>query len=347
MPKASRQVAVSAFVIRNSGRKKVRLHLVVFGATTGWWSTRGWFLQFIGRDLDREGDSDAYEADFIDDRTPPPAEQSATAADLRPSSPSGKVIDIGSSDDMFRRPAGLKSTYICLLDFSGFPTAGCLTNTRFQHKRASADLSLSFVDLTSKKVKKDGLDSGSGRSRFMAGWMEEFMAKQAPKPVASTPPAKPPRLDFDQLELAKGLAASSADSVSTRSAKAKAEVARESPVWDIEEAAESRSPVDCKGKGKASSSVIHDASADVEDIFNSTPRDKGLKDVVDKARDASRSQLSSFVVRSRKGPSTESAVRSALADKNITMAKFFRDHASVLVEADSASRSGSVSNDGE
>ncbi|KAJ7765355.1 hypothetical protein B0H16DRAFT_1717900 [Mycena metata] len=321
------------------------------------------------RDLEREGDSDAYEADFIDDRemredgvfgtpdlTPPPAEQSSKVTPL----PAAQVIDVESSDEdmeimatddsMFRRPTGLKATAL--------PPA-LVTRS----KRTGADITSSAGDSPSKKARKHGLDASNGRHSsveiaitpapfdpavmFMAGWMEEFMAKQAAKKIQVTPPAKPQRIDFDQLELARGLAASSADKIarSTRSAKAKVIAARESPVWDIEESPNNPPPRDVKGKGKATSAVLRDAAKSAEDVFHAALPDEGLKDVVDKARDASRSQLSSFVIKTRKGNSTEKALRSALADESITMSKFFRDHTSVLVESDSDSRSSSISND--
>ncbi|KAJ7029810.1 hypothetical protein C8F04DRAFT_1264537 [Mycena alexandri] len=319
------------------------------------------------RDLEAEADSEGYEVDFIDDSTLPPAEQSSSREAVKFELPPGQVIDIDSSDEdmeatasgdsMFRRPNGVKATLL---------PASLVTRS----KRTSADIQKPTEDVPAKKARREAYASPVARvssvpavmqfapptvspdemTKFMAGWMEEFMAKQAKNSILVTP-SRLPRVDFDQLELARGVAASSAESgsKSTRTAKSNARpvvVRRESPVWDIEDEAVAPIRRADKGKGKAVSSGARDARNDVEDVFNVSAKDKDLTDVVDKARAASRSQLSSFIIRRRTG-ATEAAVHAALSDENSTMGKFFRDHTSVLVEADVVSISGSLSDAGE
>ncbi|KAJ7703375.1 hypothetical protein B0H16DRAFT_1482942 [Mycena metata] len=314
-------------------------------------------------DLEGEGDPDG---------TPPPAEQSSITAPVK------DMAVLASDDSMFRKPVGVKATAL--------PPA-LVTRS----KRTSTDSPLAAVDIPAKKARRARpvspsviAKSSTGRvapptqmafdpdamAEFMSGWMDEFMAKQAAKSVTATP-TKSERIDFDQLELARGLAVSGAHKLASKtagSAKAKVAagtVARVSPAWDIEDdEPELNISRANKGKGKpiASSSRSQQAKCvvalvvfyfglrgmdrDVEDIFDASLEDKSLTDVVDKARAASRSQLASFVVKTRKG-ATRAAVNSALDNEKMTMAKFFKDHASVLVDAEVESRASSVSEAGD
>ncbi|KAJ7746065.1 hypothetical protein B0H16DRAFT_1462645 [Mycena metata] len=291
------------------------------------------------------------------DLTPPPAEQ--VRAGLTPRD----MEAIAPDDSMFRRPSGVKATpRLTVVSGSALPPS---LVTRSKRSITEATSSASAVPAKKARHGEAVSSSSSGpadspaqrqvsfdpdaMARFMTSWMEEFMAKQG---VHSQPvtPAKPPRVDFDQLELARGLAASRAEQAKTiRSSSPGSKMRdapRSSPVWDIEEPSEAQATSSKgKGKGKIIGRKVK-AADEVEDVFNSAPADSELVDVVDKARAASRSQLSGFVIHGRKG-STQAAVNSALEDDGMTIGKFFKDHTAVVVDAVSGSRAGSTSDSGD
>ncbi|KAJ7037573.1 hypothetical protein C8F04DRAFT_1180314 [Mycena alexandri] len=221
-------------------------------------------------------------------------------------------------DSMFRKPTGVKATKRSSTDSP--PSAAYIPPKRARRGRPTAPSAA--VETPEGHVDRSAFDPNA-MAEFMAGWMEEFMSKQAAKSDASTP-SKPRRIDFDQLELARGLAVSSAHNRIRATSSANTEfggdaAARVSPVWDIEDDEPGVSvPLTNKGKGKASSSGSRSLQVqEVKDVFDASPEDKSLTDVVDKARAASRSQLSSFVLKTRKGAS-RAAVNSALEDDNMT-----------------------------
>ncbi|KAJ7764350.1 hypothetical protein B0H16DRAFT_1799868 [Mycena metata] len=293
-------------------------------------------------------------------RTPPPPEQLLNPKFKKASALTGSVIEVDSSDEdleamaaddsIFHKPSGIKATKRAVAD-----TASSVV---LPSKKAKTEMQSSASDEPSSTQAETAAGTLSGfdpnsmarlaaESRFpisfMAGWMDDYMARRAAKTDPITPD-KTVRLDFDQLELARGLAASHAESVENKSRSTTRRTGRESPVWDIEdETADMSGKKPLKGKGKALASGSKVAvSKEVRDVFDSAPLNDEVVDVVDKALAASRSQLSSFVTRSRKGATSQS-VQAALEDESLTLARFFKDHTSIVpeLEEDRQSKSNS------
>ncbi|KAJ7722043.1 hypothetical protein B0H16DRAFT_1699454 [Mycena metata] len=283
------------------------------------------------------------------DLTPPPPGQIGTRLDAKSHAASGSVIEVESSEEdmaaiaaddrvvlpfrlalmltalyysMFRRPSAVKATALPPSLLTRSKRSMEDATAPFPVKKAKRGDNTLPASGSSSRVAEELVRSPASfdknaMAKFMASWMEDFLAKQGLISQPITPP-KPTRIDFDQVELDRGLAASRAELDKQSPTVKSKEAARSSPVWDIEDDSDVPVPVASKGKGKSVAS----------------------KAVVLK------SQLTSFVTRGRKG-ATQAAVNSALGNTNMTMGKFFKEHTSVLVDETSGSRANSVSDSGD
>ncbi|KAJ7019099.1 hypothetical protein C8F04DRAFT_1276683 [Mycena alexandri] len=330
---------------------------------------------------------ESYERDFIDDGdqeegivfgtpelTPAPeyplTQQTPSKAPRlfkRQQATPTPVIELDSSDEdletmdvddsMYKRPAGLKAT--------------ALPPSLVTRSKRSSDTDKPQDEVPKKKVKVDevradrqsavpSVDEAS-MERFMTAFMDKYMKSVGKEQIS---PAKVPRIDFDQLELDKGLAVSRAESAKrTPGAAPVRKAARESPEWDIERnnavvlrpssrkvkelgaapvrkaARESPEwdiertdpdvfrPSSRKSNGKAKE--LDPALEIVDSVFRSAVVDEDLaKSVAKKAADRA-SQLDGYVTK-KKTASTALTVSAALEGNSLTMAQYFKDDATVL-----------------
>ncbi|KAJ7039399.1 hypothetical protein C8F04DRAFT_1255104 [Mycena alexandri] len=284
---------------------------------------------------------------------------------------SGPVIELESSDSeedlesmavddsMYRKPAGVK--------------AAALPPSLLTRSKRTSDLAPVDVEAPSKKRKSDAPISSSSRpqivadrreseesamerwvsswqllfallippcigrcSRFMTAFMVRYLQSNADaQPVEAA--SRVPRIDFDQIALDKGIAASRKETKRSQASSSNAGLARLSPDWDASKLDSDFGRgivVDSKGKGKGRSRDRPSVNDHVSDVFHSAPVDEELVDVVS-ARDAQqKSQLEGFVVKKRAVVAPVTAGGLAHDDPALTLAQYFKENSTVVALGD-------------
>ncbi|KAJ7758271.1 hypothetical protein B0H16DRAFT_1885288 [Mycena metata] len=268
-------------------------------------------------------------------------------------------------DSMYRKPAGVKAAYICsssmlryLITFQGVasfyaykevgafapyilqPLDVCLASS----KRINDSTKIEGDEPDKKKYKTASSNSAptaksaipfdeAAMTKFMAAFMVEYMKSKADEDtVQQTPSLR--RIDFDQVALQKGLAASRAESKKVESSSSGVKPGRRSPDWDL---VEMDADADCaaasskrdKGKGKLKERLAD--IKDVDDVFQAAPADASLERSVAKQGAAHKSQTDNFVIKKKTVASPVSAAKLAHKDPNLTMAQYFKENSAVVV----------------
>ncbi|KAJ6457541.1 hypothetical protein C8R47DRAFT_1227355 [Mycena vitilis] len=246
-------------------------------------------------------DLDQYEEEFINDGDPFHDDDEDSDSDLpasvmpHPKTPPNKkqtkraspVIELSSSseedltamdvdDRMFKKPTGIKP--------SALPPA--VATRSATAKRAASSQSSQPQQESPKKAKTTGQSTGTkavplplplpaplqDASGFMTQFMTQYMSSQAPPAVSPVPTtlepafreASPRRVDFDDIELQKGLKASRAASrsqqkldLSTRGAGS-SKHRPPSPNWEPPYEGDAAEPVPTNTKGKGKGKELKD-----------------------------------------------------------------------------------------
>ncbi|KAJ7044254.1 hypothetical protein C8F04DRAFT_1250197 [Mycena alexandri] len=333
-------------------------------------------------DVNAGSEDKGYEPDFIDDRelddtvrfgtpdlTPPPefpltqrtpSKESRVARKIR----AVPVIELDSSeeyvhlyslpldlesmavdDSMYRKPAGVK--------------AAALPPSLLTRSKRSNDLAK--VDGGAPDRKKPKVDASASTSveaaaanppfdqaamAFMTAFMDKYMNRKADEEFEQKAP-KLPRIDFDQIALVKGLAASRSEAKKAEMSSSRPKPTPGSPDWnfgEIDVAMERASAASYNDKGKGR---LKERSV-VDDVFNSAPADEALASLVAKHGAQIGSQVDNFVIKKKTIVSPVSAVALAHEDPELTIAQYFKDNSTVVTAGVDAEESGSSdSEDGE
>ncbi|KAJ7715113.1 hypothetical protein B0H16DRAFT_1742202 [Mycena metata] len=173
----------------------------------------------------------------------------------------------------------------------------------------------------------------SAMELFMFAFMDKYMKSKSAERV--TPAPKVPRIDFDQLELEKGLHASRMDVKKTKSqpSSSRQKVDRVSPDWDDAklDADVKRTDVKSKDKGKGRLREPPSGEFDVLDVFQSAPVDPALSQTLSTHGAHKKSQLDNYIVKKKAVPASANAMVDALKDPSVTMAQYFKDNSAVIV----------------
>ncbi|KAJ7768497.1 hypothetical protein B0H16DRAFT_1716487 [Mycena metata] len=267
-----------------------------------------------------------------------------------------EVMDV--DDSMYRKPAGVKATALPPSLTTRSKRTIELEKSQEREPKKKLRAESSARDDTAPPGHDVGGLNEAAMERFMTAFMEKYV--QSKVDAESIGPLRTqngsiespgsrkalPRIDFDKIELDKGLAASRADSRKSAGQASRAVVTRKSPVWDIESDTEplEREGVktaEDKGKGKAKVKGVRMKTdvEEVEDVFTSAKVDNTLAASVAKREVGSRTRIDGFVIKDKKRAAPTMSAQAVAADNKATMAQFFKDGATIAA-ADGDSDAG-------
>ncbi|KAJ7019254.1 hypothetical protein C8F04DRAFT_1197902 [Mycena alexandri] len=269
--------------------------------------------------------------------TPELADLESMAVDDRCVARLGRLVSVEDepivAPSMYRKPAGVKA--------AALPPS---LVTRSKRTNNTAGLEEEEPSKKPKTGSPDSKRSGSldeaNLELFMVAFMEKYMKSKTVEDVAP----KVHRVDFDQLELEKGLAASRNEArTGASSSRSKAVRVRLSPDWDFAklDADVQRETVGKpkdKGKGKLRERLS--APPEVLDVFESAPADPDLARDMAKRAANKRSQVDNYVVKHKKTPLP-------VSDPGLTISQYFKDNTIVLVDGDTEDANDSLGEDAE
>ncbi|KAJ7036892.1 hypothetical protein C8F04DRAFT_1180917 [Mycena alexandri] len=269
------------------------------------------------------------------------------------------VIDLDSSDEdlesmtvddsMYRKPAGVKA-------------AALPPSMVTRSKRSNDPSKVEAEEPNKKKYKVDApvpsaavaavgtpFDEAA-MALFMTAFMDKYMKSKAGEHVVPSAP-KLPRIDFDQIALDKGLAASRSESKKAEASSSRAKPTRHSPEWDIvkmDADVAHASASDKKDKGKGKLKERSTFATEVEDVFQSAPADAALARSVAKHRARDKTQVESFVIKKKTVALPVSGAALAHEDPTLTIAQYFKENSTVVAaDGDFEDAGYSNSEDGE
>ncbi|KAJ7035868.1 hypothetical protein C8F04DRAFT_1258509 [Mycena alexandri] len=276
------------------------------------------------------------------------------------------VIDLDSSDEdlesmtvddsMYRKPAGVKA-------------AALPPSMVTRSKRSNDPSKVEAEEPNKKKYKVDAPVPSAAVAAvgtpfdeaamalwvsswlvFMTAFMDKYMKSKAGEHVVPSAP-KLPRIDFDQIALDKGLAASRSESKKAEASSSRAKPTRHSPEWDIvkmDADVAHASASDKKDKGKGKLKERSTFATEVEDVFQSAPADAALARSVAKHRARDKTQVESFVIKKKTVALPVSGAALAHEDPTLTIAQYFKENSTVVAaDGDFEDAGYSNSEDGE
>ncbi|KAJ7753764.1 hypothetical protein B0H16DRAFT_1722963 [Mycena metata] len=184
----------------------------------------------------------------------------------------------------------------------------------------------------------------------MTAFLDQYMKSKAVEGLKQKG-ARPPRIDFDQLALEKGLVASRSEA---RSRKAEAsssrpKSARRSPDWNLgalDASIERESVLAKNDKGKRRLEVRPSVVNVVNDVFQSAPADEALAASVANRLAQKRSQVVDFAVKEKTAVSPVAVAALAHEAPALTIAQYFKEH-SIVVAAEGGADEDSGASDSE